>query len=102
MEMPAQGNHSSRYQDSAQDLSPAYRSLHVPMFLVLSKISALHLLSNLRVARCQGDVTTASVKGMYFEAEQAELLAEHLLRAARQMVGLAPGESHCPSKGSSA
>ena len=45
---------------------------------------------------------TASVKGMYFEAEQVELLAEHPLRSALQMVGLAPGESHCPSKGLSA
>jgi len=33
---------------------------------------------------------------MYFEAVQVELLAEHLLRAARQMVGLALSESHCP------
>jgi hypothetical protein len=42
VEVPAQRNHSSRYQDSAQDLSPAYRPLHVPMFLVLSMISALY------------------------------------------------------------
>jgi hypothetical protein len=64
--------------------------------------SSLYLLSNLRVVRCREDVTMASAKEMYFEAVQVEHLVEDLLRAVLQMLGLALGDSHCSSEGSSA
>lgn len=43
-----------------------------------------------------------SAKEMYFEAVQVEHLVEDLLRAVLQMLGLALGDSHCSSEGSSA
>jgi len=44
----------------------------------------------------------ASAKEMYSEALHVEHLAEDLLMAVRQMLGLALGDSHCLPGGASA